>query len=392
MALVHISPAGDTLWTRSIAAAGPHYPVGIAHASTGDIVVFGAYGSTTDLGGPSALPIAAGDVKDFFVAKYAATTGALIWQRAIHADDNDDPGLGDVAIDNAGDVYIVGAFNTSIDFGDGALTSTTAGDNEGFLAKLDGDDGSVLWKRRMGGTASSIFAEDLAAPAGESLYIVGHFGAPCNIGGSTMVPAGSRDAFVAKFSNINGQFFWQRQIGGTGDDAAQAVTADVTGIYLAVSYEAVAGGVSFGGQAVPGAGTGVETVVGALDSGGNVRWAQRFGGAGSDTPSDLVTLADGVVAILGTFTSSSITVGQFDLNNGGVMNSYLALLAPATGVPTWAAPIRSNLSNTADALSAAGKTLTVGGVFITQVDVLGKPLVSAGGSDSFAATIPLNQP
>lgn len=74
------------------------------------------------------------------------------------------------------------------------------------------------------------------------------------------------------------------------------------------------------------------------------------------------------------------------------MNSYLALLAPATGVPTWAAPIRSNLSNTADALSAAGKTLTVGGVFITQVDVLGKPLVSAGGSDSFAATIPLNQP
>lgn len=244
----------------------------------------------------------------------------------------------------------------------------------------------------MGGTASSIFAEDLTAPPGESLYIVGHFGAPCNIGGTTMVPAGARDAFVAKFSNINGQFFWQRQIGGTGDDAAQAVTADVTGIYVAVGYEAVGGGVTFGGQALPGAGTGFETVVGALDSGGNVRWAQRFGGTGADTPSDLVTLADGSLAVLGTFTSSTITIGQFTLTNGGLANSYLALLAPAAGVPTWSVPIQSNLSTTADALAAAGKTLTVGGGFVTQVDVLGKPLVSAGGSDSFAAAISLNQP
>lgn len=392
MALVHISSAGDTLWTRSIAAAGPHYPAGIAHTPTGDVVVFGAYGSMTDLGGPSALPIVAGDIKDFFVAKYAATTGALVWQRAIHADDNDDPGLGDIAIDAAGDIYLVGAFNTSIDFGDGPLTSATPGDNEGFLAKLDGRDGTVSWKRRMGGTASSIFLEDLVVPPGEAVYAVGNFGAPCNVGGSTMVPAGARDAFVAKFSNINGQFFWQRQIGGTGDDTAVAVTADVTGIYVAVSYETTASGVSFGGQALAGTGIGFETVVGALDSGGFVRWAQRFGSSGADIPGDLVNLANGTIAILGTFTSATITFGQFDLTNGGITNSYLALLSPATGLPTWAAPVRSNFSATADALAAAGNTVTLGGTFTTQVDVVGAPLVSAGGGDAFAAAIHLNQP
>ncbi|MBK7073652.1 MAG: hypothetical protein IPH44_15235 [Myxococcales bacterium] len=393
LGLVHLSAAGDTLWTRTIAGAGPHYPAGIAVTQTGDVVLFGAYGSMTDFGGPGPLPFPAGDTKDFFVAKFAGTTGALLWQKAIHADDNDDPGVGDVTLDEAGDVYIAGAFNTSIDFGDGSIASTTPGDNEVFLAKLDGTDGAVVWLKRLGGPGSAIYAEDVVAARGDVLHVVGNFGASCNIGGSAMVPVGGRDGFIGTFSSVTGQYLRQRQLGGTGDDTVTAVAVDINGLtYLAMSSEAVAGGVSFAGQSLSGAGTGGETVVGALDSLNMVRWAQRFGGSGSDVPTRLATLADGSVALLGSFTSPTIAFGDTVLTNSGSMNTFLARLSPGTGATTWAAAIRSNLAETADSLAATGNSLTVGGGFSTQVNVLGAPLVGVGRSDAFAADVPLPPP
>lgn len=324
------------------------------------------------------------------MAKFAGSTGSLLWQKAIHASDNDDPGLGDVTVDESGDVYVAGAFNTSIDFGDGALTSMTPGDNEVFLAKLSGADGAVLWLKRLGGSGSSIYAEDIVAGRENLLHVVGNFAASCNIGGSAMVPAGGRDAFIGTFSSVTGQFLRQRQLGGTGDDTATAVAVDVNGlVYLAMSSDAVAGAVSFAGQGLPGVGTGTETVVGALDVQYLVRWAQRFGGAGTDAPTRLATLADGSVALLGSFTSPTIAFGDTVLTNGGTTNTYLARLSPGTGTSTWAAAIRSNLAETADSLAATGNSLTVGGGFTTQVNVLGAPLVGVGISDAFAADVPL---
>lgn len=392
--LLRLSSAGDTLWTRVIAGGGPQFPEAVATTMSGDVIVFGSYGATTDFGGPSSLPIAANDRKDFFVVKYEGSSGSLLWQRAVHASDNDDPGLGDLAIDEAGDVYVLGAFNSSIDFGDGALTSTIPGENEVFLAKFAGGTGDVLWKRRIGGAGASIFGNSLTLSRNlgvERIYVGGYCASACSPGGSTIQPMGARDGFLSMFDVADGGFAGQRQVGGAGDDAIEVISMSSNGmLYVAMNSTAAAGGsISFAQHLLPGPGTGYEIIVGAFDSQLQSPWAQRFGGSGNDAVTDLDVLTDGSIIVMGDFTSPSLSFGDTVIDNSGLKNLYVARLAPATGMPTWASALPANLASYVGSLDAAGNTLTLGGGFNTQIELLGITLTSRGATDAFASAISL---
>ncbi len=308
MALVHISSAGDTLWTRSIAAAGPHYPAGIAHTPTGDVVVFGAYGSMTDLGGPSALPIAAGDIKDFFVAKYAATTGALVWQRAIHADDNDDPGLGDIAIDAAGDIYLVGAFNTSIDFGDGPLVSSSL---DPFLVKLE-QDGTFLWSRAVGPQASLFIAPDSLG----NLYVTGSFSEEIDLGTGVLGANTSNEVYAGKL-DADGEPVWVRQFGGPQGGLITSATAHSAGVVVA---GASANGVNLGNGPLAG------LFVGMLDQDGDTNWSLALGVPYGSGQVAALAQADDNVVLTGYFNGTLVIGSKSLVSTGDSM--FLLELAP----------------------------------------------------------------
>ena len=76
---------------------------------------------------------------DCYTAKYAATTGALLWEKRYNGPaDRDDIGYR-VAVDSAGNVFITGAsFNAS-------------GTADYYTGKYAVADGTLLWERRYGG-------------------------------------------------------------------------------------------------------------------------------------------------------------------------------------------------------------------------------------------------
>jgi len=96
-------------WTWHTGASSvrdvPEEPGVAIDPRNGDVVMWGGYGGDFDAGGPALLTLPTGDVKDFFVVKYSAN-GTFQWQKAIHASDDDDPGLGGIAIDSAGDIPV----------------------------------------------------------------------------------------------------------------------------------------------------------------------------------------------------------------------------------------------------------------------------------------------
>ncbi len=389
-----LSPAGDVIWKRAIAGAGEHYSEGIAVVpQTGDLVMFGAYGANTSFGGATPLPLMSGDTKDFFVVKYAAGNGGLLWQRAIHADDADDPGLGGVAVDGNGDIFVTGAFNTLVNLGDGNVT-TTPGEQELFLGKLAGTDGAVVWKRKLGGAGSQIFANDLTVDPNGFVYVAGSFSGTCNLGATNMTPSGPQDGFVGRFAGTTGALSWQRQVGGTGSDSVATVAADVNGVVsMGVGYQAIVGeNVTFAGQVLAGTGTGTEIVVGAVTSVNTFAWARRYGGNSTDQAIDLTVLADGTLALTGYYSSATLAFGGTTLANSGQSDMFVAQLSPTTGAASWAGRINGTGFDVAESVARAGNVLVVGGRFQSQINALGKTLTSRGGYDVLVAAVPLSPP
>ena len=136
------------------------------------------------------------------LAKYDAN-GAVAWQKT--------PGAAgytvarSVAVDPNGNVYAVGEFMGTLDFGGGkTITSNGSGnDIDVFLVKLNAG-GAPQWIKRYGNNGKTQVGYGVAADAGGNVYITGTYegGIDFGGGGSCHPPdANAFDVFVAK---ING--------------------------------------------------------------------------------------------------------------------------------------------------------------------------------------------
>ncbi|MDB5267057.1 MAG: hypothetical protein JWP58_97 [Hymenobacter sp.] len=241
------------------------------------------------------------------------------------------------AVDAAGNTYIVGSFTGRATFD--ALTLTSAGGSDVFVAKLDGA-GNYLWAVGAGGTDDDE-GLGLALDAQGQVYVTGAFRRTAAFGAAALVSAGFRDVFVAQLSAATGAWGWAARGGGGDDEAGQGVAVDGTGVYLTGglhSSPAVFGSTTLVNT------TPVRTVlVAKLTLGGAWLWAtsSRAPGAGQATDTDPQAIAaDGsggayVVGsywILADFGSTRLaTVG----NVGGPNDLFVARLS-ATGAWQWA--------------------------------------------------------
>ena len=217
---------GDLLWTRQFGTPAADYALGMAVATDGRVLVAGhtmgdlgapnaggfdaflrAYGADgallwTRQFGTSAADVAVGGVAvdalgrafvagrtladlegpqlgngDAFLRAYDAD-GGFLWgaQFGTPADEQ----VGQVAVDGAGNVFVVGET-------DGDLGAPNQGLSDGFVRKFAGS-GATRWTRQFGTPASDSVA---AAAADGRLALVGHTGG--DLGGPN---AGSNDGFV----------------------------------------------------------------------------------------------------------------------------------------------------------------------------------------------------
>ena len=254
-----------------------------------------------------------------------------------------------VKTDNSGNVYIAGAFRGTTDFdpGPGIYTVTSAGSDDGFIAKYDASGNFIAVYTFSNNLNCKVYAIDIDNSG--NILATGNFNGTVDFDPMATVyglsAPGSYDIFILKL-NANGTFAWAKKMGDTSlDDCGLAIDVDITGNTLVTGY--------FTGSSIdfdPGsavfplsAGPWDDVFVLKLNSFGSFIWAFDIGTSTNsfDHGNSIVTDAFGNIIIGGYFqgtadfdpSSSALT-----LSTTGTQNAFLAMYT-TTGTLIWSKQI-----------------------------------------------------
>ncbi|MEM7369941.1 MAG: T9SS type A sorting domain-containing protein [Bacteroidota bacterium] len=120
----------------------------------------------------------------------------------------------DITADSLGNLYVIGYFDNSFQWGN--VTLVSSGSFDFFLAKLD-PLGNPQWIVTEGGSSVDIAHSITLHPNGQ-VYIAGFFQGTAQIGTQSLSSTGGSDAFVAVYDTA-GNFVQAFSGGGSGDDS-----------------------------------------------------------------------------------------------------------------------------------------------------------------------------
>ena len=204
---------------------------------------------------------------DAFTAKLDSA-GALLWDTFLGGSGGD--GGYSVAVDTSGNVYVGGS--SDITWGSPHLPFSE-GNVDAFVARLD-KDGALQWNTFLGGSDYDSAWAIAVDPKGQ-VYVAGMSNATW---GSPVQPFnGAHDAFVAKI-NWSGALRWNTFLGGSENDAPNAIAADSNGNVYITGYSYS----TWGSPIRPFGGGSVDAFVAKLDTYGSLQWNTFMGGPGGE--------------------------------------------------------------------------------------------------------------
>ena len=142
---------------------------------------------------------------DYFIGKYAASTGAYIWAK--NSGGNDLIHAKSITSDAQNNIYIMGDFNDVADFDITAasftLGVTSTSYHDMFLAKYD-DTGALIYAKSIGGAPSSDnFARGVHVDATNNIVLTGAHSSSVNVdfnATNNLNTFGGSDFFIVKYS------------------------------------------------------------------------------------------------------------------------------------------------------------------------------------------------
>ncbi|MFO7659976.1 MAG: hypothetical protein R6V77_03600 [Candidatus Cloacimonadaceae bacterium] len=219
-------------------------------------------------------------------------------------------------LDEVGNIYVTGAFNSTMVFDD--ITLTTNGKNDIFLAKMS-TDGNWLWAKQIGGPEGDSFSSLCLDKAG-NIFLSGRFSGTVNFGDLQLTEDEKGDLFIAKM-NAQGNWLWAKQTGGNSNAYIRYLAADETG-NLFVSGQ-------FGAKATIGDSTLVSyatNFISKLDEQGNWLWTKRIDSK-SEIPHPVSVDRLGNLYLAGNFTGM-VTIADSLLGGSRGRCSFVAKLNP----------------------------------------------------------------
>ncbi|MBH8559501.1 T9SS type A sorting domain-containing protein [Hymenobacter negativus] len=369
------APAWQTATAVATASNGAYTVTATApDATSTNLYVTGYFAGTVAMGG--ALLTSAG-ATDVFVGKWNVANQRFAWvQRAGGA--NNDQAL---ALTVRGvSVFVAGTFGVAASFG--TINLTAAGATDGFVVKLSdaGTSAGFVWAEPVGG-----LNEDRATAldvSGANVYLTGTFRSQtATLGRLTLnnptagaTTPGLAHVFLTKLADAGttAGFVWARAFGGNAaDDAAAALAANGTSVYLAGDYT---GNLNLGGGTTLSSNGGRDVYVLKFTDGGNnpaLSWAKSAGGPNADLATALA-LSGTNVYVAGSFGGLAI----FDVNgvvSAGPANIFVAKLADAgtSSTFTWAQQAGGTATDGAAALAVSGADVYVAGGFTSSTATFG---------------------
>jgi len=295
----------------------------VAFATDGDLIFAGHFDGNI---APGPTPLAATGGRDVFVVRYqheADGTWSHVWSQRFGGNGGDT--LTDLAVDDAGDVVIVGHVDAPASFGSIALPYVSYLD--GFVVKLKGTTGAPLWAqgiRALG--AQRVFGVatgpgDVVAVTGSVDNIDINYGA-----GVVSSSVYSQDAFVAIYSPM-GQLSYVRRFTGSGSEEGRGIAFDAAGnVILTGELDT---NIDFGAGALAGPLDVFVAKFAEVSQGTwTPLWAKRFGDSSDQRAAGVAIGPAGRVWIAGTFLGTVDFTNGAPLPSGGTFDAYWARLAP----------------------------------------------------------------
>ncbi len=337
--VLKLDEAGEFIWVKSIEGVNSNVGYSMSIDGVGNSYITGYFTGTADF--DSGLDVfnleSPGYSKELFVLKLDVS-GNFIWAKAVVSDPNEIVG-NSICIDAAGNCYIVGYYEGTVDFdpGAGIYNLTSNGIYDSFIQKLD-ENGDFIWAKSIGGTSLDK-AYSIDIDEAENIYITGFYEGTVDFDpGATIYnlePTGGYDVFIEKLDS-DGNFIWARSIGGSGTDFGKSILVDPEGdLFCTGEYSNT---VDF--DPTDDVDNRISTGVGDVfiekfDSDGNFIWVQSFGSEGNDIGEGVTVDGLGNIFLTGTFTDT-ISFAPFvdvdDLETIGSEDIFIIKLAPYSSI------------------------------------------------------------
>lgn len=312
---------GDDPKAIAVDSGGSAYVVG--DTSSPDFPTTpGAYNTTLDPNSPFTV----------FVSKFNPNGTGLVYSTFLGGSGGDE--AGGVAVDGAGNAYIVGD-TSSPDFPTTAGTDRTLdGPSDTFIAKLGPSGSSLVYSTLLGGNDLE-YGNGIAVDASGSAYITGYTSSdsfPVSAGApdTSRGAQGDQDSFVTKLSTNGRVRQYSTYLGGSGQETAGGIAVDgsgnayVAGFTQSSDFPTTAGALD---QTL----TGYEDAyVTKLNSTGTaLAYSTLVGGSGLEEAYGIAVDSSGNAYASGNTTSEDFptTPGAYDRSLGGIYDAFVTKLS-----------------------------------------------------------------
>ena len=234
-----------------------------------------------------------------------------------------DTAWGGIALDSTGNIYVSGCFNGNLTLG----TITLIGDpvrSNLYIARLS-PSGSWEWAVQVQATVG-VIPDDIALDSANNIYITGVFFGSVTFGTIIVTENGGGDVFVAKLAS-DGTWQWATHAGATDYDQATAIAVDGNGnVYVTGWFDDTAtfGNISLTSQGI------YDLYVASLSPSGSWRWAVSAGGINNDIAYGIAVDTEGNSYVTGWFQGNA-TFGGILLTSEGEKDGFVAKLSSFGG-------------------------------------------------------------
>ncbi|MCP4170987.1 MAG: hypothetical protein GY758_09475 [Fuerstiella sp.] len=238
--------------------------------------------------------------RDGVIKKYDSN-GNSLWTRQFGSDLSDS--IEDIALDNTGNVYVVGGMGT-------------ASSDDAYLRKYD-SNGNFLWVRQFGTTSTDKSYGVAVDNINSAVFVTGQ-----TSGTLANTSSGNSDIFIRKY-DLDGNESWTHQFGSGSSENPLGVDVDASGNAYIVGNT---WGDLFG--PLQSSGYNPDVFVVQYDSNGNQGWSDHFGNTSRNEGHEVAVDTSGNVIVTG------YSYGNLFGTSSGSYDGFIRKYNPS-GTPQW---------------------------------------------------------
>ena len=320
------SSTGQLVYVICLGGAGLDEATRIAVDEAGNLTILG-HTDSTDFPTQNSWQSTLRGVRDLFVTRLDAD-GQIVFSTYLGGSDSEE-GFG-LAVDNAGNTYITGrTISTNLPVTANAWQSNNAGGYDAFVTKFN-HLGILIYSTYLGGSGNDAAQDLALDEAGNVYLVGHTGSSDLVLAGNPLQNslAGANDAFVAKLS-ADRVLVYSTYLGGANGDFGSGIAVDGAGRAYVTGYTASSDFALQNPLQNTHGGSSYDAFLAKLDTNGSTLvYSTFFGGSGGDEGHDVFLDDDGAVTLTGLTGSIDLpTAGAVATTIYGSQDTFITRLA-----------------------------------------------------------------